>query len=528
MDPVQEDRPEPRARIFISYSRKDMLFADRLEAALRARGFEPLIDRTDIFAFEDWWKRIEALIDRADTVVFVLSPDAATSEVVLKELAHAASLNKRFAPIVCRRVEDGAQPEVVRRLNHIFFDDPARFDASADALAEALQTDIGWIRQHTEYGEAARRWLAADRPSGLLLHSPTLEVAEHWIVTRPRGAPAPTAEIQTFVAASRRGARAAQRLWRFVLGSIFTLLFGVIVGLVGWINQSFIAAQWRWYSVERPFVAANIWPYVLAQSAEHALKPKDSFNECARRQKKDYCPTMIVVPAGAFMMGSPAGEEQHAKNEAPQHQVKIAQSFAVSKFELTFDEWDTCVAYGDCPQGASDSGFGRGRQPAVNVTWDQAQQYVAWLSKMTGKRYRLLSEAEYEYAARAGTQTAYPWGQDIQLNGTAMANCRGCGSKWDFKQPAPVGSFAANQFDLYDMSGNVFEWLQDCVHTNYAGAPVDGSAWIENGHCDSRMIRGGSWVNDPPELRSTARNWIREDLRINALGFRVARSLPAP
>jgi tetratricopeptide (TPR) repeat protein len=196
---------EPKARIFISYSRKDMAFADRLEAALKARGFEPLIDRSEIYAFEDWWGRIEALIGQADTVVFVLSPDAVASEVALKEVTHAASLNKRFAPIVCRRVEDRAIPEALQRLNFIFFDDPAHFEESADRLAEALQTDIGWIRQHTEFGEAARRWARAGRPGGLLLRSPVLEEAEAWIASRPRGAPEPTAETQAFVAASRRG-----------------------------------------------------------------------------------------------------------------------------------------------------------------------------------------------------------------------------------------------------------------------------------------------------------------------------------
>ena len=200
---------EPKARIFISYSRKDMAFADRLEAALKARGFEPLIDRTEIYAFEDWWKRIEALIGKADTVVFVLSPDAVASEWRSRKSTHAASLNKRFAPIVCRRVEDRAIPEALRRLNFIFFDDPAHFEASADRLAEALQTDIGWVRQHTEFGEAARRWATAGRPGGLLLRSPVLEEAERWIASRPRGAPEPTAETQAFVAASRRGDNAA-------------------------------------------------------------------------------------------------------------------------------------------------------------------------------------------------------------------------------------------------------------------------------------------------------------------------------
>lgn len=194
-----------KTRVFISYSRKDIAFADKLEAALETRGFEVLIDRQEIYAFEDWWKRIQVLIEQSDTVIFVLSPDAVKSDVALKEVAHAASLNKRLAPIVCRQVEDGALPEALRRLNFVFFDDPNHFDESADRLAEALHTDIGWVRQHTEYGEAERRWSAASRPRGLLLHSPTLEVAEYWIGSRPAGAPEPTKEIRDFVSASRQG-----------------------------------------------------------------------------------------------------------------------------------------------------------------------------------------------------------------------------------------------------------------------------------------------------------------------------------
>ena len=254
---------ESRTSVFISYSRKDLNFADRLDAALKARGFETLIDREEIYAFEDWWKRIQALIGRADTVIFVLSPEAVKSGVALKEVDYAASLNKRFAPIVRERVDDTLVPETLRRLNFIFFDDDAGFEAGADKLAEALQTDIGWIRQHTEYGEAERRWSAAGHPAGLLLHTPALEVAEHWIELRPRGAPEPTAEIRTFVAASREGARLAQRRARFARATIYTLLVGAIVGLLAWINQLTIKQQWRWYVTERPFVAAKIWPYVL-------------------------------------------------------------------------------------------------------------------------------------------------------------------------------------------------------------------------------------------------------------------------
>src|SRR3984957_17846355 len=143
IEDINAQAAEPKARIFISYSRKDMAFTDRLDAALKARGFEPLIDRAEIYAFEDWWKRLQALIEQADTIVFVLSPDAVASREALKEVEYAASLNKRFAPIVCRRAADDATPEALRRLNFIFFDDPAQFDASLDRLAEALQTHIG-------------------------------------------------------------------------------------------------------------------------------------------------------------------------------------------------------------------------------------------------------------------------------------------------------------------------------------------------------------------------------------------------
>src|ERR1700722_5972983 len=145
IEDINAQAAEPKARIFISYSRKDMAFTDRLDAALKARGFEPLIDRAEIYAFEDWWKRLQALIERADTIVFVLSPDSVASREAMKEVEYAASLNKRFAPIVCRRVEDAAVPDTLRRLNFVFFDDAAQFEASADRLTEALHTDIGWI-----------------------------------------------------------------------------------------------------------------------------------------------------------------------------------------------------------------------------------------------------------------------------------------------------------------------------------------------------------------------------------------------
>jgi formylglycine-generating enzyme required for sulfatase activity len=522
-DTVGAQAVETKTKVFISYSRKDMAFADRLDAALRARGFEVLIDRQEIYAFEDWWKRIETLIGGADTVVFVLSPDAVTSHVALKEVGYAASLNKRFAPIVCRRVEDGTAPDALRRLNFIFFDDPNQFDASADRLADALQTDIVWIRDHTKFGEAARGWSAAGRPNGLLLRTPALEMAEYWIASRPRGAPEPTQDVRTFISASRQGARSAQRIRRTAQGSIFALMMAVILGLIGWIKQDFVIAQWRWYTVTLPYALSQVQPHVLSAASERALKPGQSFKECAQD-----CPEMVVLPAGSFMMGAPASESQTPgyANEIPQHLVTFATSFAVSKYELTFADWDACVKGGGCNgHSPSDQGWGRGRQPVINVSWDDAQAYAAWLSQVSGRTYRLLSEAEYEYATRAGTTTIYPWGDDIGKNN---ANCYDCGSKWDNQQTAPVGSFPPNEFGLYDMVGNVWEWIEDCVHHNYDGAPRDGSAWL-TGDCSDRVTRGGSWGFAPGGLRSADRSgWAGTDQRNGALGFRVARTLLGP
>lgn len=201
-----QSRPsDPKAKVFISYSRQDLAFANRIEETLKSRGFYPLIDRSEIYAFEDWWERIKALIGSADTIAFILSPDAVASDVCAREVAYAASLNKRFAPIVYRRVPDAAVPEPLRRLNYVFFDDEAAFSTSAERLVEALSTDIQWVRKHTEWGEQARRWGVAGRPGpdGLMLRPPVLDEAEAWLKFRPGGAPDPTEETRAFIAMSR-------------------------------------------------------------------------------------------------------------------------------------------------------------------------------------------------------------------------------------------------------------------------------------------------------------------------------------
>jgi formylglycine-generating enzyme required for sulfatase activity len=515
-----------KAKIFISYSRKDMAFVDRLDPALKARGFEALIDRDEIYAFEPWWERVQKLIGQADTVVFVLSPDSVDSEVALKEVEYAASLNKRFAPIVCRPVVEHTVPEALRRLNFIFFDDPVRFNESVNKLSEALQTDIVWLRDHTKFGEAARGWAEAGRPNGLLLRTPALEMAEYWIASRPHDAPEPPESVRAFVLASRQAARSAQRIKRSVTVAMFALLVGIIMGLVGWIEQDVIKEQWRWYTISIPFRSKNFLSYALNVSTERTLTSKATFRECAGDMvDKDYCPLMVVVPAGSFIMGSPSTERGHRSDEEPSHNVTIAAPFAVSVAEVTFWEWDTCVEYGNCPPGAWDMGWGRADRPAMNVNFEDAQRYVSWLSRMTGKPYRLLTEAEWEYAARGGTTTAYPWGDEVGKNNANCASCLdGIGINSGWPGTAPVGSFAPNGFGLYDMIGNVWEWVFDCYHDNYRDVPTNGTAWTSD-DCFFRVARGGAF-NRPPEFsRSATRHGFKVDSRIDVLGFRVARTL---
>ena len=261
--------------------------------------------------------------------------------------------------------------------------------------------------------------------------------------------------------------------------------------------------------------------------------PGATFRDCPE------CPQMVVVPAGSFVMGSPAGELGRLGDEGPQHTVRIAQPFAIGKFEVRFDEWLSCVQAGAC-RAASDSGWGRGIRPAIHVSWDDAVSYAKWLSAKTGKRYRLPTEAEWEYAARAGTSGAHFW-DDQSANACRFASvyeARGkatFGYSWEafvcddgFPATAPVGTFQPNRFGLHDMLGNVWEWVQDCYHASYEGVPSDGSVWQEDPECKvgRRVIRGGSWSIEPVNLRSANRSWNFPDLRYNFLGFRLAQDLP--
>jgi formylglycine-generating enzyme required for sulfatase activity len=260
----------------------------------------------------------------------------------------------------------------------------------------------------------------------------------------------------------------------------------------------------------------------LSATQERALKPKDTFEECAS------CPEMVVMPAGSFTMGSPENEPGRAGNEGPQRTVSIAKAFAVGKFAVTFSDWDACLAGGGCNgYKPADQAGRRGRHPVINVSWNDAKAYLEWLSKTTGKPYRLLSEAEREYVTRAGSTTPFWFGattssKQANYNGT-IADATS--EKGEFRQRTlPVDFFAANPFGLHQVHGNVYEWTEDCWRPSYAGAPSDGSARTQ-AECGARTIRGGSLTDAASALRSAARSGYAPDNRSERIGFRVARSL---
>jgi len=225
---------------------------------------------------------------------------------------------------------------------------------------------------------------------------------------------------------------------------------------------------------------------------------------------------MIALPPGSFTMGSNGGDP----SEHPAHTVKIGYSFAISRFEVTVAEWKACHAAGGCDYLPNRKGM-TATSPIYNLSWLDAVKYSKWLSKTTGKNYRLPTEAEWEYAARAGTKTEYWWGDEI---GQGMANCKNCGGEWNRKRPASVDTFDANAFGLQGMNGSVWEWVADCWFDSYAGAPGDGSA-RDRKACQSRVLRGGSWRNDASYARSASRFNYDNDVRYVLNGFRVARDM---
>ena len=296
-----------------------------------------------------------------------------------------------------------------------------------------------------------------------------------------------------------------RKRWPLVVAGVFALL---LINAFGWWFMSKPSSNSQ--SLTGRFFTT------LSADRERLLQPGDAFKEC------DHCPEMVVLPVGAYMMGSPSTAAERRDNEGPQHRVTIAKPFAVGRFAVTFDEWDACVSAGGCNgYSPSDEKWGRGRRPVVNVSFEDASAYASWLCKQTGRTYRLLSESEREYATRAGTTTAYYFG-----DGTAKLDSFGWYNANSDGKTHPVGEKSPNAFGLYDLHGNVWDWIEDCFNASYVGAPADGSPWIA-GDCNVRINRGGSWYAASEGLRSARRGRTASGTRTNNFGFRVASPIAA-
>lgn len=259
-----------------------------------------------------------------------------------------------------------------------------------------------------------------------------------------------------------------------------------------------------------PPATASLRPGAAAGGAVSTTVRTGEIRDCPS------CPVLVSLPAGSFTMGSSASDPA----EKPPHHVTIGQPFAIGRYEVTVEQWNACADAGGCQRVPTIADSPK-TAPARDVSWDDAQQYVAWLSKTTGKTYRLPTEAEWEYAARGGTASAYWWGDQMRKGN---ANCKDCGDPWSQDAPAAVGTFAANPYGLHDVNGSVWEWVADCWHSTYKGAPADGRVWNENA-CGARVIRGGSWREGASYMVSSTRFKYSPSVRQSQNGFRVARDL---
>jgi formylglycine-generating enzyme required for sulfatase activity len=255
--------------------------------------------------------------------------------------------------------------------------------------------------------------------------------------------------------------------------------------------------------------ATTAAPATAAPPAK-AVAPGTEIKDCPA------CPTLLSLPGGVFTMGNNTSDP----SEKPAHQVSVEAPFAIGRYEVTVQEWNACAAAGGCPKIDMPASTPP-NAPMRDVSWDDARQYAKWLGTVSGKPYRLPTEAEWEFAARGGTTTRYWWGEQMAQG---KANCKECGKPWQNDAPATVGSFAANPFGLYDTSGGVWEWVADCWHNNFKGAPADARAW-DAPACSVRVIRGGSWREGAPYMVASTRFKYDASVRHSQNGFRVARSL---
>ncbi len=475
--------------IFISYSRHDALdFAEQLEAMLRDFGFTPFRDQKNISPGEDWKGRLTSLILKSDTIVFVMSPEAVKSDMCQWEVEQAQGFSKRILPVIAMPLGNSRAPESLARMHYIYFyPEPSvpgsGFYSAQKQLKAALVDDIDWIRDHTYYGERAMRWNARARTNARLLVDDDLAKAVQWVKDRKTGAPEITSLQREFIDASEKLER-----------------------------DSAEAERKR-----------------IEERVQAALSQTKSQNGPAPFQDHPNTPRMVAVTPSEFLMGSQDLDKNGRANERPCHRVCLCQAFAMGIYPITIAEWNFACSEGfqaECRGFCARPVKGTLDHPVTGIPWDAAVMFARWLASFTGENYRLPSEAEWEFACRAGTTNAYAFGEGITTRQATFKN-RFYKEKVTAEEGAtPVGLYPSNAFGIYDMHGNVWEWVADDYHSSFEGAPSDGSAWVDNPRGKYRILRGGCFASGARHLRCARRaKATRTPHEPDKIGFRVARDL---
>ncbi len=519
-----------------------------MQHALRLLWQQPSGPKLTVKAYEDLGRVDGALENHANAVYDEFSPDEQRRcQRVFERLTQPGegtedtkrrARREEFrdaAAVDAAAVDAAATDAVIDRLARarLITADQTAVEVSHEALTRSWSKLRAWIdgrraavKIQNALSEAASEWDKNKRNPAYLYRGARLLAAEEWAQGEEV---APSALEKAFLDASiaQRDQEAREkaeqqarelRLLRWQRGAFAALVVAMVAFGAAWMNRPALVTLWN---------RRHFYPYALSASAVAALEPRQTFYECDPGRVPPLCPQMVVIPASSpegFMMGSEENED-----EQPVHPVVIAEPFAVSATEVTFDEWDACVGLGGC-RDVPDSGWGRKDRPVINVNWHDAQAYVKWLSTMTGAPYRLLSEAEWEYATRAGTTGDFSFDGPIS---TSIANCDGRSTyrgspKGEYRaRTVAAGSLPANRWGLHEVHGNVWEWVQDCWHPHYQNAPRDGSAWMnsDQSDCSRAVVRGGSWYLNPVFLRSAIRFHYARVVQSNHLGFRVARTL---
>jgi formylglycine-generating enzyme required for sulfatase activity len=538
--------------IFISYAREDEAWVRPLATELERRGRSVFWDRR-VPAGKDWRSHIGTALEQARCVVVIWSRHSIASKFVIEEadegkerevlfpvFRHPVRPPLGFRGIHAADLSDWSPGEAAPAFE-TFMHDIANVlgtipvpiaelvgEAAAGSDAEILGGgSTGAMLPETVPTPIAAVPPIAPAPRALVPEPPTAPAASPQGETANRAVGAPV-EPRPVVEAEGTGARTPGLGRVLTVSAVTVAVVAIAVGLYSY--RSTQPERTTVAAVEEPLADApptptSAKPAALAQPGQVFKDTLADGSPCL------FCPAMVVIPVGSFTMGSPQSKEGRFDDEGPQRRVTFAQPFAIGQYEVTFAEWDACVAAGGCGgYRPDDEGWGRGQRPVIKASWEDAQAYAAWLAKQTGEPYRLPTEAEWEYAARAGTTTPFWTGATISAE---QANydgnyTYGAGRKGIYRERTVAVDdlvFPANPFGLYHVHGNVWEWVQDSHRDSYAGAPSDGSIVVEDPDSPGRVLRGGSWVNYPRDLRSAYRVRLAPDDRNVYVGFRVARAL---